>query len=96
MVLLQRQPAARLHDDALDLVTIAIVDRLVTAPGPVHLDVILGDLGGDGLELRHQPLQAVGVLLARHQHGVLGGDHHEIVDAFQRHQRPVGRDVAVA
>src|ERR1700722_10802904 len=32
MVLLQRQPIARLDRDALDLVTIAVVDRLVGAP----------------------------------------------------------------
>ena len=44
----------------------------------------------------NQPLQAVGILLPRHQHGVLRRHHHEIVDAFQRHQRLVGRDVAVA
>ena len=62
----------------------------------MHLDVILGHLGRDGLQFRHQPLQTVGVLLARHQHGVLRRHHDEIVDAFQRHQRPVGRNVAVA
>ena len=40
-MLLQRQPAARLDDDALDLVAVAIVDRLIAAPGTVHLEVIL-------------------------------------------------------
>src|SRR5260370_36244246 len=42
VMLLQREPAARLHDDAFDLVAIAIVDRLIAAPGPMHLEMILG------------------------------------------------------
>jgi len=29
---LQREPASRLHDDALDLVTISGVDRLIASP----------------------------------------------------------------
>src|SRR3954471_12630711 len=37
MVLLQRQAPARLHHDVLDLVALAIVDRLVAAPGPMYL-----------------------------------------------------------
>jgi hypothetical protein len=32
MMLLQREPASRLHDDALDLVTISGVDRLIASP----------------------------------------------------------------
>ena len=96
VMLLQRKPLARLHDDALDLMALAVVDRLIGTPGPMHLEVLCGHLGRDRLHLRDQPLQPVGVLLARHQHGVLGGHHHEIVDAFQRDQRLVGRDIAVA
>ena len=45
MMLLQRQPPAGLDDDALDLVALAIVDRLIGTPGPMHLDVLFGDLG---------------------------------------------------
>jgi hypothetical protein len=44
--------------------------------------------------LCHQPLEAVRILLPRHQHGVLGRHHHEIVDAFQCHQCLIGCDVA--
>ena len=47
VMLLQRQPAARLDDDALDLVAVAIVDRLIAAPGTMHLEMILGDLRRD-------------------------------------------------
>ena len=57
---------------------------------------LLGDLRRYSFQLRHQPLQAVGILLPRHQHGILGRYDDEIVDAFQRHQRLVRRDVAVA
>ena len=62
----------------------------------MHLDVIFGHLRRDGLQFRDQPLQPVGILLPRHQHGVLRRHHHEIVDAFERDQRAVGRDVAIA
>ena len=96
VVLLQREPPARLDDDALDLMTVAIVDRLIGSPGPVHPDVILGHLRRHRLQLRDQPLQPVGVLLPGDQHGVLGRDHHEVVDAFERDQRAVGRYVAIA
>src|ERR1700761_9453974 len=96
VVLLQRQPPARLHHDALDLVALADVARLIGPPGPMPLEMILGHLRRHGLELRPQPLQPVGILLARDQHGILRRHYHQIVDALQRHQRPVGRDVAVA
>ena len=43
MMLLQREPASRLHDDALDLVTISGVDRLIASPRAMHLEMILGD-----------------------------------------------------
>jgi hypothetical protein len=65
VVLLQRQPVARLDDDAFHLMAVAIVDRLIAAPGAMHLDVLFGDLRRDGLQFRHQPFQAVGVLLRR-------------------------------
>jgi hypothetical protein len=66
-------------------VTITIVDRLIAAPGPVHLEVLFGDLWRHRLQFRDQPLQAVGILLPRHQDRILGCDHHEIVDALERH-----------
>ena len=31
--------------------------------------------------------------LPRHQDGVLGCDHHKIVDTFERNQRPVAEEV---
>ena len=95
-MLLQREPAAGLHDDTLDLVAVSHVDRLIRTPGAMHLEVILRHLRRDRLQLCHQPLQSVGILLTRHQHGVLRRHHDQIVDTFQRHQRLVGRNVAVA
>jgi len=59
MMLLQREPASRLHDDALDLVTISGVDRLIASPRAMHLEMILGDLWRHGLQFatsRFNPL----------------------------------------
>ena len=69
-MLLQRQPAAGLDDDALDLMALTIVDRVIAAPRSMHLEVTFGDLRRDALEPADQPLQPAGVLLrgtpARH------------------------------
>jgi hypothetical protein len=53
----------------------------------MHLEMVLSYLRHHGLQLRDQPLQAVGILLPRHQYGVLGRHHDKIVDALQHHQR---------
>ena len=52
MVLLQREPPARLDDDALDLVTLAIVDGLITdrSAGRVRLDA--SDVENEGKRKR--------------------------------------------
>src|SRR3954468_13008304 len=42
VVFLQREPAAGFYDDALDLMTIAIVDGLIIPPWAMHLEMILG------------------------------------------------------
>jgi len=39
-MLLQREPVAGLHDNALDLVTFAIIDGLIRTPGAMPLEMI--------------------------------------------------------
>src|SRR5947209_4614948 len=80
-VLLQRQLRARLHDDALDLVTRAIVDALVITPGPVRTLVLLGFAPLLALQLIDELLDAVAVLTVKHEDGVLGGDYDDVIDA---------------
>ncbi len=46
----------------------------------MDLEVTLRHVGGNRLHLGDQPLQPVGVFLPRHQHRILGGDDHEIID----------------
>lgn len=53
MVLLQRELATGLYDDALDLMPLAIVDRLIRSPRPINLDMAFGNLGCDSAQLRH-------------------------------------------
>jgi hypothetical protein len=43
---------------------VADVDRSIRAPGPVHLDVVLGQFGRNSLQFGDQALEAAGVLPA--------------------------------
>src|SRR5260221_7398603 len=61
MVLLQREPAARLDHNTLDLMALADINRLIGSPRPMCLEMILGELRGYGLEFGDQPLQSVGL-----------------------------------
>ena len=93
MMQLQRQPAAGLHQDALDLIAVAVVERVIVAPRPMHGDVILGDAGSHLLQPVHELPHAVDVLSVGHQNRILARHHHEILDPEQAHQRLVGGGV---
>ena len=81
IMLLQRQPAARPDDDALDLVSGALIDALIVAPGAIVPPV----LSGLRMPRRFQPfdelLDLVRLRLVGDQHGVAGGDHHDVLEA---------------
>src|ERR1700722_12863128 len=49
MVFLQGESSARFHDDAFDLMALTHVDRLIGAPGTMHLEMLFGHLRGDRL-----------------------------------------------
>ena len=95
MMHLQRQPPPRLDHDALDLVAVAAIERLVRAPGPMHLEMFLGHRRGRALELLHQLLHVANARALGDQDGVLARDHHRVVDAEQRNQRLVRGDIGV-
>src|SRR5258708_35749166 len=52
MMFLQREPAAWLHHDALDLMPLAHVDRLIRAPRPMNLEMFFCNLRGDRFQSR--------------------------------------------
>ena len=56
---LQRQPPALLHHDALDLIALALIERLIRAPWPVHFPMVLGQRRRDLLELSDDPPKSV-------------------------------------
>ncbi len=59
-MLLQRQAAAGLDDDPLDLVTFAEIERLIRSPRTMHLEVIFGHLRRDRAQFGDQTLEAIG------------------------------------
>ncbi len=93
MVPLQRQAAALLDDDALDLKTIAIVERLVGTPGSMDLEMILGDRRCMLLQLRDDLPQTIGPVAFRHQDGVGRGDNDDVLQPEQRHNLLIGGHV---
>jgi hypothetical protein len=96
-VLLQRQPRAGVHADALDLIARPGVGALVEAPRAVNAPVLqrLGPLSG--LDLLDQVLDPLRMLLRHHQHRVRGRDDDDIFEADHggEHGR-LGTDQAVA
>jgi hypothetical protein len=51
LVYLQRQPPALLHHDALDLIALALIERLIGAPWPVHFQMVQVSVGATFLSL---------------------------------------------
>src|SRR3981189_2160839 len=96
MMLLQGQPAAGLDDDALNLMARSDVERLVGSPRPMNLEMILGHLRRCFLQLCHQPLQPISILLTGNQDGVLRSYDDQIVNAFESHQRLIAGDIAIS
>ena len=92
---LQRQPAARLDHDMLDLHAVAVMDRAVGAPGAVHQRV-----GGElvaiaALEPRDEPLHILGAVAARDHHRIGGRDDDEILHPERCNQAGFGAQIGV-
>ena len=86
-VFLQAQCRARLDHDALDLEAVANADRVVAAPGPVHLAVEQVLLPARGLDLVDDLFHVLDAILARHQRRIGRVDDDQVLD-------PDGRDHA--
>ena len=95
VVHLHRQLGARLHRDALDLVTRPGIHRIVFAPRAVHLAVNLVLGAALGLDLRHDLLNLTDPITRRHQHRVLGLHHHMVLQTHRGHQSIFGKDQVV-
>ncbi|MCY1533737.1 hypothetical protein D9M68_690790 [compost metagenome] len=86
VVHLQRELAARIDGDVLDLETPAGIDRVVGAPRPVDLAVVLGFAAAQRLEFLDQLLDLLHAVLPGDHDGVLGFHHHDIFQADHRDQ----------
>ena len=88
MVHLQAQRGARLDHDALDLEARARVDRVVPAPGPMHL-AVQRVLGASALaQLRDDLLDLLAAAAVSHHHRIGRLHHHQVLDAHHAHQPP--------
>jgi hypothetical protein len=96
MVHLQRQLAARLDQDVLDLHPVAGVQRLVRTPRAMDARQRLCLAAVFGDEARDQMAHVLGAAARRQHHRVLGRDDDQIVDSERGDQPGLGADVVVA
>ncbi len=80
MMHLQRQRLARLHHDALHLEAVAGVDRIVIAPRPMNLAMVVRFRAMFSTDSRHDSLDLLGVLLVRDQDRICRLHYHHIVE----------------
>src|SRR5579885_2876548 len=95
-MLLQAELGAGVDDDALDLEPAALGQRLVIAPRPAHAVVRLGLGPLSRAQPRDDLLDRLGLVAAKHEHRVGGGDDDRVLDPDHGGQRPVAADKAVA
>ena len=93
---LQRHGRTRLHDQALHLEAIAVVDAVVAAPRAEHFAVQRRLVAALRLELGHQCLDVLHAVARRHQHGILGLDDDVILEAHGTDQAAGRMQVAAA
>ena len=92
---LQREPAARGHNDAFDLVARPVVDRLIIAPRPIN-PLVLGRLAPPAfLQARDELLDLVALVPTEYEHRVLRGDDDDILHADDGGEQPGGANVHI-
>ena len=94
VVLLQRQLFTRFHSNALNLEPVAHVDAVVAAPGPEHFAVHPGFRALFRLQLLDHTLDFLNPVAMGHHQGILGINHHQVVDTHRGHQFLRGMDQA--
>ncbi|MEX5725061.1 hypothetical protein WLF10_03188 [Enterobacter cloacae] len=92
---LYRQAFARLHGNALHLVTFARIDGVVFAPRPVHFAVNMVLVATVGFDLLYHLFNVLHGVTVGNQHGVFGLDDHQILHPHRGHEAGFGVDVAV-
>jgi hypothetical protein len=94
-VLLQRELRAGMHGDAFHLKTVALVERPIGAPRPMHLLGFRRRSVAGGLEPIDHELHVLIPVLGGDKHRIRGRDHDEVLDTERRDERSLGADVAV-
>ena len=62
----------------------------------MHFQVVFGYRRSHVLEFLHHTPQAVAVLAPRHQNGIGGRDHDDVLQAIKRDELLVGGDITAA
>ena len=86
----------RFDSDALDLITVAIVDRVVDAPGAVDFTVVQILAAFFSLELIDDALDLLSVILVCNQDCILGFHHDKIFQPHSGDQAVLGIHVGIA
>src|SRR5580704_17507502 len=81
---LQRQAPSLFYYDALDLIALTEIERLVSSPRPVNFPLILCQRWRDLPEPLRDPAQPVGALPVRNQHCVVSSHHDDIINTEKR------------
>ena len=76
------------HNNAFDLISRALVDRLVIAPRPIDSLVLGGFAPSAFLQGPDELLDFVALVPAEHEHRVLGGDDDDILHADNGGEQP--------
>ncbi|MOA47391.1 hypothetical protein D3C78_1700200 [compost metagenome] len=85
MMHLHRQLGAWLHGDALDLITVTIVDRVVHTPWAVNLPVINVLASSGRFQLVDNQLNVLHMILVGDQHRILGFDDYKTIHPKRCH-----------
>ncbi len=96
VVHLQRQLRTRVDADTLDLEATTHIDRVVPAPGAVDGAVVLRFGTVHGVELVHQLLDVLDLILVSDHGRVFGLDNNDVIQADYGYQLAVTVNQAVA
>ena len=93
MMHLYRELGSGFYRNALDLVTVPVVDRIVHPPRAIHFTVVDMFLTAAVLDLLNDFLDVLNLVLVGDQNGVLCLYHDQIVDTHQCHQPAIGVNI---
>jgi len=83
---LKRKAFAGLDHHGLDREPVACTDALRIPPGFVGAGMVVNLVPAFGLQLFHDVLDVLSMVLVRHENAVAGGDDHHVFETDDRNQ----------